>query len=159
MLRLGNYSILNSIHLSTSNLNIVYSDCVRSTWPEWLEDLKVKLDVNNKGLAALLGISPSTVGHWLSGNFRPEVAQIIGLATLAPVSPVELFAIVYDLKWDDVRDDQARYRDIVEGLEYINDEGLSLLEDQIRFVLRARFPRREAPNRGGELGDAEDDET
>ena len=67
----------------------------------------------------------------------------MGLAELANVSPVELFAIVYDLKSGEGHpDDLARYAEIIAALENINDEGLRLLVDQIRFVLRARYPRR-----------------
>ena len=56
---------------------------------------------------------------------------------------------------DSNEEDQARYHDILTGLEYISDEGLSLLEDQIRYVLRARYPRRARPNRGGDAGETD----
>lgn len=52
-------------------------------------------DLNNKGLAGLLGVSPSTVGNWLDGKHKPEAAMISKLADLASFQWSQLFEIVY----------------------------------------------------------------
>lgn len=56
-----------------------------------------KKQVNNKGLASLLIVSPSTVGGWKKGDYKPDAVSIIKLAELSDseISAPELFAMVY----------------------------------------------------------------
>lgn len=68
---------------------------MRNVWPDWLRDVMATKDLNNKGLAALLDVSGSTVGNWLEGKHRPEAALIGKLADLAGVAWTELYDIVY----------------------------------------------------------------
>lgn len=74
----------------------MYSIFVVTSWPKWLEDYMVRRNLNNKGLAKLLGVSQSTVGNWLAGG-KPEAEKIVKLAELAGDKPVDLFAVIYEL--------------------------------------------------------------
>lgn len=127
---------------------------METTWPEWLKEFMVGRDLNQKGLAKLLGVSPSTVGNWIEGE-KPKSEMIIRLAALAEADPADLFVIVNGLFV--LRDDKSaagsgdgddapdleRYRTILQEMEYLSDAGLELLRAQIRHVLRDRFPRAE----------------
>lgn len=73
----------------------MYSSFV-DTWTDWLRALMKRLDVNNKGLAALLSVSPTTVANWLAGG-PPEADSILSLAKLSKDKPTEIFAIAYGL--------------------------------------------------------------
>ena len=71
---------------------------MNSIWLDWLADLMRKKKVNNKGLAALLFVSPSTVGAWKNGDYKPDPISIIKLAELSepPIGAPELFAMIYE---------------------------------------------------------------
>lgn len=65
-------------------------------WPNWLKKLMASKNLNNKGLAALLKVSPSTVGNWRDGG-KPDADNLAHLAELAggEVSGGQLFEMVY----------------------------------------------------------------
>lgn len=44
-------------------------------------------DMSNRQLADRLGVSPSNVGRWLSGTWRPSIAYAMALHDLTGVEP------------------------------------------------------------------------
>lgn len=71
---------------------------MNSIWLDWLKQLMREKKVNNKGLAALLLISPSTVGAWKKGAYKPDAISIVKLADLSEsgITAGELFAMIYE---------------------------------------------------------------
>lgn len=66
-----------------------FSDLLRSKMAE--------MNINNKGLAVLVEVSPSTVGAWLDDVYPPQAENLMRLAEVIRESPLRLFNIVYGL--------------------------------------------------------------
>lgn len=119
----------------------MYSGVVNISWTNWLEALMKEKQLNNKGLAALLKISPSTVGNWLAGA-KPETDSILRLAELAGEVPARVFNIANGLVADDKKGRLSPYEQKVEALI---DKLVKLApedQDEIDAIVEVKLSRR-----------------
>ena len=125
-------------------MKLQYSGFMTTTWLTWLADLMAKKEVNNKGLATLLGISPSTVGNWKDG-VKPEADMIVRLAALAHQNAAELFALVYGVAGPDGDSGQTprsqRIEELAEKIAQLGDDDQDELDALIALKLSRQAKR------------------
>lgn len=75
----------------------------KNAWSRYL-DVTAHPD-NDKTIAAKVGVSPSTIGRWRSGEIDPKPRQVVALARAYAKSPLAALVAADYLTADDLEDD------------------------------------------------------
>lgn len=108
-----------------------------STFIRFLKSWMSSKDINNKGLAVLLGVSPSTVGGWVNDAYRPDGERILKLAEVTGRSPIDIFAMAYELDLEGAggrRD--ALDAEMAALLDGLSESELRTVKDVLTVVVR-----------------------
>lgn len=121
---------------------------------DWVRSVRRKKNLTQEDFATAVGVSQTTVSQWESGRNGPSLANLKAIAKLDDKKLAEVAHYVDETSGGEGGEgdtDQGlaidqpggmeRYLSLIEQLEFISDEGIALLHDQIRFVLRERYPR------------------
>lgn len=62
--------------------------------PKSIKKLMKKLKLNQAALSRLLGITPQTISHWMTGRAQPSQAVKVKIATLRDKTPKQISAAI-----------------------------------------------------------------
>jgi len=115
---------------------------------EFKDWVKEQLETNNwtyQGLGLLIGVAHTTVGQWANGKNLPDPTTLRRLAEVANADEIELFKMVGYLSKEAGSNGVKKLPPIIEAavreMEGISEDGIRLIIDQMRHVLKKRYPR------------------
>lgn len=139
---------------------------------DWVRAIRRSKNLTQEDFAAAVGVSQTTVSQWESGRNGPTLANLAALAKLDDKKLSDVAHYVDETASADAVESGTpsdavvnqpggleRYQALIHELEFISDDGIALVHDQVRYVLRERYPRAPRgaqPTEGGGESDAEE---
>ena len=115
---------------------------------EFKDWVKEQLETNNwtyQGLGLLIGVAHTTVGQWAHGNNLPDPKTLRRLAEVTNTDEIELFKMVGYLSEEAGANGEKKLHPLIEAavreMEDMSEEGIQLVVDQVRHVLKKRYPK------------------
>lgn len=111
----------------------------------WLRETMLENKWTQDTLGKEVGVAQVTIGQWAKGNNLPDPKTLSRLAKVTNTDEVELFKMVGYLSEEAGSNGVKKLPPIIEAavreMEGISEDGIRLIIDQMRHVLKKRYPR------------------
>ncbi len=110
---------------------------------KWLNDQMERSGLTQEALANKVDVSHVTISKWQRGKHEPDPKRLLKLAEVFDENPLRLFNMVYGLPLDGNGEEELHplIRAAVREMEDMSEEGIRLVVDQMRHVLKKRYPK------------------
>jgi len=110
---------------------------------KWLNDQMERSGLTQEALANKVDVSHVTVSKWQRGKHTPDPGRLLKLAEVFNEKPLRLFNMVYGLplNGDSEKELHPLIRAAVREMDDLSEEGIRLVIDQMRHVLKKRYPK------------------
>jgi transcriptional regulator with XRE-family HTH domain len=126
-------------------MKVKYHFGVSENFKDWLLAEIERRGWSYETLARKVGVTHSSISQWTSGKYPPKPGQLRKIAEVMGADEIELFKMVGHLSPEAGKGNGEMLppliRAAVREMDDMSEEGIQLVIDQMRHVLKKRYPK------------------